>query len=229
MNRKIPHRPAGRLLQSVMTMILCAALVMPALAERREAGADDPARKAQYLMRQMQAELQQAKAENTRLQAELDAQKGKQAGLREQLEEAERKLSSSSRRNTVLNERLVSDGDKYRELMRRYREAVDELRKARFKVAYMEQAVLERNEWIDTCRNSNEELYTINGELLEAYNNKGIMASLSQSMPVTGLARVRVENVVEDYRYRLEDLKMLDFTGSPAYETASVRGGDNGS
>lgn len=213
----------NNLLQAGLAAILCAALVASLHAEPRTAGGDDAARKAQYLLRQMQAELQQEKTENARLQGELDGLKKSQGELKQQLETSEQKLTGSSGRNAALSERLRRDGDKYRELMDRYRDTVAELRKARFKVAYMEQAVQERNAWISTCQKNNDELYTVNSELLDAYRDKGVMASLSQAVPVTGLARVRVENRVEEYRYRLDDLKMLDFKGGGDYDTASVK------
>ena len=214
--------------QFVLVALLLACTATSALAERREESGDDATRKAQYLLRQMQAELQKAKTENAGLQGELDKLKGKQGDLEKQLESSEQKLSSSSNRNSALNDRLQKDGDKYRALMTRYRETVADLRKTQFKVAYMQEAVLERNQWISVCQENNEKMYTANNELLEAYRDKGLMASLSQSAPVTGLAMVRAENLVEDYRYRLEDLKMLDFKGTAPHETAAVDEGGNG-
>lgn len=195
-----------------------AGLVAPAVAERREAGGDDASRKAQYMLRQMQAELQKVKAENAKLKGELDGMKKSRNELEGKLENSEKKLSSSNNRNASLNSRLREDGDKYRDLADRYRDLQTELRQARFKAGFLEDAVAERNEWIDVCQKQNDELYTVNNELLDAYRDKGVMASFSQTVPVTGLARVRVENLVEDYRYKLDDLKMFEFADSTREE-----------
>jgi septal ring factor EnvC (AmiA/AmiB activator) len=219
---------AGILFRYVILVLLLCSVNAPLLAEPRKAAGDDAARRAQYLLRQMQAELQKARTENARLQSELDALARKHSDTAAQLEKTEGRLSSSNTRNMALKNRLLSDGDKYRELMNRYRKVLGELRKAQFMVAYMEEAVVERNDWIQTCRASNEELYTVNTELLAAYENKGLIASLSRAVPVTGLAMVRDENIVEEYRYRLEDLKVIDFNGKPGVESALVGGSDSG-
>ncbi|HYQ71275.1 MAG TPA: hypothetical protein VET88_05040 [Gammaproteobacteria bacterium] len=139
----------------------------------------------------MRAELQQARTANNRLQGELDSLAIQHNDTEAQLEKTQGKLTRSDVRNTALCNRLRSDGDKYRELMSRYRQVLGELRNAQFKVAYMEEAVVERNQCIETCRASNEELYPVNSELLDACENKGVMVSLSRAAPVAGLAMVR--------------------------------------
>ena len=72
----------------------------------------------------------------------------------------------------------------------------------------------QRNQWMETCRASNDELCQVNSELLIRYQNNGLFDTLAGAEPITGLARVQKENVVDDYRYRLGDLKMLDFAES---------------
>jgi hypothetical protein len=119
---------------------------------------------------------------------------------------------------------VKSDSEKYHGLVDRYRSKLNELRAAQFKVAYLEQAVTERNQWIDTCKASNDDLYRTNSELLERYEKRGLLDLLAGAEPVTGLAQVRTENVVEDYRYKLDDLKMPQFTESttpPSDDTAA--------
>ena len=171
-------------------------------------------RKAQYLLRQLTAEQERLKTDNAKLQAELEGLKAENRHLEEQRGKQEGALASSKRNTEALIERVRSDNGKYRELVERYRSKLNELRAAQFKVAYLERAVSERNQWIETCKNSNDDLYSVNSELLERYEKRGLLDLLAGAEPVTGLARVRTENVVEDYRYRLEDLKMPQFTES---------------
>jgi chromosome segregation ATPase len=197
----------------LLAALLAVSAGVAAETARREGG-DDALRKAQYLLRQLTAEQERLKTDNAKLQAELEGLKTENRHLEEQRGKQEGALASSKRNTEALIERVRSDNGKYRELVERYRSKLNELRAAQFKVAYLERAVSERNQWIETCKNSNDDLYSVNSELLKRYEKRGLLDLLAGAEPVTGLARVRTENVVEDYRYRLEDLKMPQFTES---------------
>jgi hypothetical protein len=209
---------------SMMTVLLVLLAVIPAgaLAEaRREGGGDDATRRAQLLMRQMQAEIQKVNAENAKLKDELDAQKKDQDMLEENLASTEKSLSRSRQSNASLTDRVRRDSEKYHTLTDRYRETLAKLRTAQFKVAYLQEAVIERNKWIDVCRGNNDELYRVNNELLDRYLNRGLFSALGESEIVTGLGRVRLENMVEEYRYKLDDLQVLEYKESRIEATMS--------
>ena len=204
---------AGGLLLAAVLLAVSAATA--AETARREGG-DDALRKAQYLLRQLTAEQEKLKTDNAKLQADVDELKAGNQRLEEQLAKNTGVLANSNRNNAMLVERVKSDGDKYRGLVERYREKLTALRAAQFKVAYLEQAVTERSQWIDVCKTNNDELYRLNNELLERYQQRGFLDTLVGAEPVTGLGRVRLENMAEEYRYKLEDLKLLDFQVSTA-------------
>jgi chromosome segregation ATPase len=211
----------------MLTVMLSASAGVAAETARREGG-DDAMRKAQYLLRQMTAEQQVLKTDNAKLQSEIADLKAENERLTADLGERESTITRNRKSNEALVERIQSDSDKYHGLVERYRNKLEELRTAQFRVAYLEQAVTERNQWIDVCKASNDDLYQANSELLERYQNRGVLDLLAGAEPVTGLARVRTESLVEDYRYKLEDLKMPDFTDSATApsddtETASTQ------
>ena len=218
------RRPCSRAGALLMAALLLMAASFSAVAETaRRDGGDDALRKAQYLLRQLSAEQERLKTENAKLQTEIEDLKAENGRLETSLGEQESALARSRKNTESLIERVKSDGEKYRRLIDRYREKLRELRETQFKAAYLEQAVTERNQWIETCRTNNDELYAVNGELLKRYENRGFFDLLANAEPVTGLARVRTENVVEDYRYKLDDLKVLEFTESasaPGSETS---------
>jgi hypothetical protein len=64
---------------------------------------------------------------------------------------------------------------------------------------------------MEVCRENNTQLRTINQELLDRHHDRGLFDALAEAEPFTGLGQVRLENVVEEYRYRIDDLKVLDF------------------
>jgi chromosome segregation ATPase len=192
---------------------------------RRDGGGDQAMRKAQLLMRQMQAELQKLNAENAQLKTEHDGLKKERDSLEDDLASTEKSLSTSRRSNSALKDRVHRDSDKYRTLMARYRDVIGELRKAQFKVAYMQEAVVERNQWIEICKANNDELYEVNKELLDRHLNRGFFDSLANAEPVTGLGRVRTENMAEEYRYKLDDLRVLDKPAPVTAEEAPATAG----
>jgi chromosome segregation ATPase len=184
----------------LMTVVLVLIAMDPLHAEVRREGGDDAVRKAQYMLRQLSQENQGLKARNAELQARLDE-------LGKKHEDAGNKLQASNSRNNRLEARISSDAGKFKELMRRYSETVQTLRMANQDNHYLVKAVEERESWIDQCRSSNEELFKVNSDLLHRY---GEVAG-RKSDPVTGIGRVRVENEVQEYRFRLEDLQTMEF------------------
>ncbi|MEO0579114.1 MAG: hypothetical protein AAFZ58_10510, partial [Pseudomonadota bacterium] len=64
-----------------------------------------------------------------------------------------------------------------------------------------------RNEY-RTCARHNVEMFDTAIEVLDAYENKGLFTRAAQGESLTQLARVRVENIVDEYRYALEDQQL---------------------
>jgi chromosome segregation ATPase len=58
----------------------------------------------------------------------------------------------------------------------------------------------------DVCYGNNKQLFDLNRELLDRYQHKGVFDAVSQKEPFTGLKQVEIENLVQDYRYRNDDL-----------------------
>jgi chromosome segregation ATPase len=188
----------------LITTLLVLVVTAPLRAEvRREGGGNDALRKAQYMLRQLNQENQELKARNAELQASLDELGKKQ-------EETGSQLDKVNDRNNRLAARISSDADKFRELMLRYRETVQTLREANQDNSYLVKAVEEREAWIDQCRSRNDGLFEANSDLLQRY---GKLAG-KKSDPITGIGKVKVENEVQEYRFRLEDLQTREFKSS---------------
>jgi chromosome segregation ATPase len=59
----------------------------------------------------------------------------------------------------------------------------------------------------------NTKLVGINNELLEMYKNKGVLGSLSHNEPFTGIKKVELEHLIQEYKDKVES-HTLDETGS---------------
>lgn len=165
-------------------------------------GAQKALARAQYLLRQQTAE-------KTALQQQLDQ-------LQQQLAAAQQELAKvrtgAVSRQEDLQRKLSASVDAGRERERNYAAQLAQLRGRLAAAARQEEALQAKLETqknnFKVCYANNRKLLDVNQELVALYENKGVVDALKQREPVTGLRRVEVENLVQDYRYKLEDLDL---------------------
>ncbi len=61
---------------------------------------------------------------------------------------------------------------------------------------------------IQSCEEKNMELVRIGGDLLQRYRDKGFVDALKQNEPFTQIERVRMENLWQEYRDKLDAQKL---------------------
>ena len=108
-----------------------------------------------------------------------------------------------SRAGTVdaLKERYVELQGKYAELNQRY---VSSTRSGK----EVDQKLKNHQDNFQLCLENNRKLYDINQEILGNYQNKGMWEVMQESEPFTGFKAVKVENLIQDYQYKNDDLKL---------------------
>ena len=94
------------------------------------------------------------------------------------------------------------------ELIGEFRKTIDLLRETEGEKSRLGGELAETQIEYRECARHNAEMYGIATEVLDAYENKGFFTRASQGEPFTQLARVRVENIVDEYRYALEDTQI---------------------
>lgn len=208
---KIGNTPE-KVLLAVLLMLSCA---FSAQAAQREQGGNDALRKAQYMLQKLSAEKTTLEQENLRIAEELKQVRGELDGTRGKLDKTEQAHGQAQERNAALTDRVRADSQRIGELQATYRKDIGD---ARADIHLLHNAVKERDGWIAACNTKNEAMYKTNSELLAAYRDKGAWAALKQQEPLTGIASVQVENAVQEYQFRLEDLRTVEFkpeTASP--------------
>jgi chromosome segregation ATPase len=190
------------------SMLVLMTLVPVQAAAPRDQGGGDALRKAQQMLQSLATEKSRLEAENLRLAEELKKSQSELDATRGTLGKVEKAHVNARQRNEALVERVRVDNDRIAELQNRYR---SELGDAQADIRLLHAAVEERDRWIGECQAKNDGLYEANVELLDAYRNKGPLAALTQREPVTGLASVKVENVVQEFQFRLEDLRTVKY------------------
>ncbi len=194
--------------QSRLAFCLLALLALPAH------GQQDPAQalaRAQALLRQVSLEKQQLEATNARLTAENASLQKRLAGAEGNLKSTQNSLASAAQKAERSGAALDGTRERLTDLEAQLRTTDADLRTARSEIATKERelsAISTRLADVEAQQQETERknllLFQANVELLELYEDKGPLDALLQREP-TGLKRVGIENVVEEYRLKIDD------------------------
>jgi hypothetical protein len=83
--------------------------------------------------------------------------------------------------------------------------------------------VAEKATWEAEKTTQNAKLASLE-EILNKYKEKGVWEQLAELDPLTGIGKVATENVVQDYKYKLQQLKITPFKPAEADQSGSVTG-----
>jgi cell division septum initiation protein DivIVA len=176
-------------------------------------------------------QLQQVMADKTRLQQDNDA-------LKKELEELKKKaaqtdadrsklqqrareleLASNKSQNKAGNndEALEKSRAQLQELIGRFRETAQTLKEVETERDNLrtKQSASERE--LTSCVDKNAQFYLLGNEVLDRMENRGVWSALKEKESFTRLSRTRLENLVDEYRYRVDELKL----GTKRVSTAS--------
>jgi chromosome segregation ATPase len=198
---------------AILAALLGLALAAPVAAERRSAaGGDGAAARMQALVSQVSTERDAARAAQQRAeqapaesQKELEQARGELAGAEAQNTKLREAIGAFEAQNLALRTRLGEGAQALAALDGTHRAQGEQLKKSqagRQELARERETCLAR---VSTLEGHNVELVHIGMELLDRYAGKGLGEVLGAREPVTGALRVRMENLVQDYRFRIED------------------------
>jgi chromosome segregation ATPase len=167
----------------------------------------------------LQAAIAQLTTEKTQLQAEIAALKKDSeelAKLRKtnstldtELKNAQSKAGRSSASSAALTSSLDVARSRLDELVEKYRELATQFRDSEVKLARSEAELSQRNQQFKACATANDELSGIALDALSRYENKGCFERMAQAEPFTGIKRARIENLVDEYQYQVEKLRVV--------------------
>lgn len=179
-------------------------LAMSATAKvyAQDANAQKSLQKAQFMLRQvssekaeLQTQLDMLKQQVDQLTRELAATKSNASGAQQKTEEKYTgAIAQWKQRESETSTVLATTKEQLKQQLVQRQE--------------LEASLQKKSESFSVCYENNKKLYDINHQLLTRYENKGIGDVLKQREPFTGVAQVEVENLVQDYRYQLDDLKV---------------------
>jgi chromosome segregation ATPase len=195
----------------VIAALLLAAFGLPAAAQTTRSGGDTA--RAMQQMQQLASERTALQAENAKLKQQLDeAQKQLAAATAQQdtltrraqsAEAASSRLAASSAQNTESAARTREQLD---ELVAKFRETAQTLKQVESERSTLRQQAQAAERQLETCRDHNAQLLTINDEVLVRLENTGFWSKLAADEPFTRLKRTQLENLAVDYRQRAGEL-----------------------
>lgn len=208
---------------SILTLMLAATFSPPTFAAqpKQSDAAQQALKKAQGVLKQLGEEKAALETEKKTLSDEkiaLQSQIEKlESALKQisplQAEVAAQKSAADSLRNSngALSSQLSRSQENERELNKKLQETVAQAKLIQNDNQLLVSAVQERERWIGRCDEKNRDVIHAANELTTKYQNKSFLEKLSEVEPFTGIGNVEMENTVQNYQFKLEDLKVTAF------------------
>lgn len=197
-----------------LCLMLGAVSHVQAEAPKQDAAAVQALRKAQGLLRQLSQEKTQLETEKAALAEQvkkLEASVKQLEPLQGEVDRQKAALESLRGNNSSLESQVADERGKEQALREKMKEIIGKARQIQSDNHLLVQAVQEREQWIAQCKDKNQRMLEVNGELIDKYKEKGFWDKLSEIEPFTQIGKVKTENAVENFRFKLEDLQITPF------------------
>jgi len=183
----------------VIMPVLFLIYITPAQANK------DALARAQYMIRQINAELNQLKSSNQKIKSDMKSLESEHKSLKKKYAKLEKK---SNKNKNVLSGRVVEVKQAYSDEINFHNETRKRLQRVESDNKRLADIGSENQQRLNMCIGNNHKLYDVNIEILAKYENKGVWDSLSQAEPFSNLTQVEIENLVDDYQYHMDDLRV---------------------
>jgi chromosome segregation ATPase len=190
-------------------------------AAAQQARDDGGAARFQAMIQQLTSEKTALQADNAKLKAELDqanadliAARDREAGLERRLGQTESSLAQANAAGTRNTSQLEQQRTRMEELVAEFRKTIETLRTTEVERNELRTTLAARETALKQCVANNQKLFDTGNEVLDRYEEKGCFSSLRENEPFTQNRRVRLENLVDEYRWALEDQQLRPAGGA---------------
>src|SRR3984957_10544935 len=156
----------------------------------------------------LQAQLAQSKKDLDAANAELAAVKKERDAAKAHMGVPPAELAQATSSKEAAERSLEKSKQQITELVTRFREIAVNLRDTESARTQLGKELEARNGAFDKCVDANMQLYEINGQILDRYEHVGLFTKVSAEEPFTRLTRTRLENLVDEYRERAQQLHL---------------------
>jgi chromosome segregation ATPase len=188
----------------------------PSLAQTvRRSESGDAVARVQAQFQQLSAERAALQEENrtlkekqTKLDAQLKKLQGEKQGLDARLQRTEGQLSLAERDKQSTASNLEAQESRLKEVVAKYRELAENLRTMEGERNRLAGELEVRRGELGKCSRDNVDLAGLANDALDRYEQKGCFAALAQREPFTQIQKARVQNYLDEYRGRIDALKL---------------------
>lgn len=219
---------------NVRSLILLAVLSGAAStgsAEPKPAADGTAIKKAQGMIRQLSQEKTALEAEKVVLLSDKAQLEAKLKTLEESVRklqplqaEVERYKSTLETTKTTLDNQLDTERQQKQALLQKHNDVVVKANAINSDNQLLVQAIKEREQWIAQCTANNKALRNVNLDVLKKYQDKGLFQQLGELDVITGIGQIDTETAIEDYKYKLQQLKITPFKSGDEHESLPAAG-----
>ncbi len=209
----------SRVIRCLLLASLLGGATFPAHAEDRKADREREAlKRTQQALHQAQEQSTTLQTENATLQDQLKAAAAKAdklAGTEKQLAIAlpranrlSAELAKEREAKTELEQKLAELGAKYDKLSQDHTDALRTIASRDAQIRQQTKTLTQTRGEITACEDKNVKLYSYGTDLMQRYRDKGVFDAIRQAEPLTGLKQAQIDNVLEEYRDKLDAQKI---------------------
>jgi chaperonin cofactor prefoldin len=170
--------------------------------------------KAAQQMQGLAAARQRLQGELDAAKRELDAAKAKLSAATADRDRAQAKARAQDAASAQLDaankanaEQLERARGQVSELVTKFKQTVETLKGVETDRDQLKAEVESRKRALSACVDTNAKLYLLNDEILDRFEQRGFWHQVMDRESFTRLSRTRLENLVDDYRQRAEELR----------------------
>ena len=194
-----------------VALIAAIAATGSAMAQATRSGGGDA--RMQQALQQLTTEKAQLQAENAKLKKEAkEAQQLRTDNekLEKEIEFLRQKAGVTEANNATLTATLDAARSRLDEVVVKYRELATQFRDNEQTLALTSAKLADREDALLSCASSNDELATIALDALDRYENKGFFSKAAEVEPFIGIGKARVANLIDEYSYQVEELRLAE-------------------
>ncbi len=179
-------------------------VALPVLAANKPA--NDPTRRLQQQLRKAEQEKVQLLQQKTEAESQLKDTQEKAADAERQASLRSARLGKELAAIKAEKETLAAASNaELAALTAKLAETERKLAEQRLEKQTLDAAIARQKTALSVCTERNAALHKLGSEVLAKYEQKGCLTSLLEAEPFTQLQRVKLENLMEEYRDKLDE------------------------
>jgi SMC interacting uncharacterized protein involved in chromosome segregation len=172
------------------------------MQQYQQVAAEKTALQAQ--LAQMKKDLDGANTELAALKKERDALKVHSTDSRA----ATTQLAQANAAKDSAEKNLEQNKQKTAELVERFKQTIGSLKSVESERTQLQRDNAALSSAFDKCAMNNVDLFDISNTILDRYEHVGLFTKATAAEPFTKLTRTRIDNLVDEYRARAQELRL---------------------